>query len=44
MSLWPEQPDMGDRACYREFCPECDTQVTVVDEQCPDCGRHLETK
>jgi predicted amidophosphoribosyltransferase len=32
---------MGDRACYREFCPECDAQVTIVDEACPDCGRPL---
>ncbi len=32
---------MGDRACYREFCPECELQVTVVEENCPDCGRAL---
>ncbi|WP_259371274.1 MULTISPECIES: hypothetical protein [Halostella] len=29
---------MGDRACYRDYCPECDAQVTIVDEKCPDCG------
>jgi hypothetical protein len=32
---------MGDRVCYREFCPECDAQVTIVDEECPDCERSL---
>jgi hypothetical protein len=30
---------MGDRACWLEFCPHCDAQVTVVDEACPDCDR-----
>ncbi len=35
---------MGDRSCYREYCPECDMQVTIVDEECPDCGRTLETE
>jgi predicted amidophosphoribosyltransferase len=33
---------MGDRACYREFCRECDAPVTIVDETCPECGRQLE--
>ncbi|WP_232820573.1 DUF2089 domain-containing protein [Halorussus litoreus] len=33
---------MGDRACYLDFCPVCDAQVTVVDEECPDCGTSLE--
>nr|WP_152417786.1 zinc-ribbon domain-containing protein [Haloferax larsenii] len=33
---------MGDRACYREFCPNCDAQVTIVDSVCPKCGRNLE--
>lgn len=33
---------MGDRACYREYCPNCDREVTIVDEECPDCGRPLE--
>jgi hypothetical protein len=32
---------MGDRVCYRESCPECETQVTVADEACPECGRAL---
>lgn len=32
---------MGDRACYREFCPDCDAPVTIVDDECPDCGREL---
>jgi RNA polymerase subunit RPABC4/transcription elongation factor Spt4 len=29
---------MGDRACYRDYCLECDAQVTIVDGECPDCG------
>jgi rRNA maturation protein Nop10 len=33
---------MGDRACYREYCPNCDGEVTIVDEECPHCGRPLE--
>ncbi len=33
---------MGDRACWLAFCPDCDAQVTVVDEECPDCGAPLE--
>jgi predicted amidophosphoribosyltransferase len=33
---------MGERACYREFCPECDAPLTVADEACPDCGSVLE--
>ncbi len=35
---------MGDDACYREFCPECDLQVTIVDGTCPECGADLETE
>lgn len=35
---------MGERACYREFCSECDMQVTVVDEECPECGTALPTE
>jgi len=35
---------MGDRTCYRDFCPECDAQVTVVDDECPDCGRELDVE
>ena len=34
--------NMGERACWLEFCPDCDAQVTVVDEECPDCGAALE--
>ncbi len=32
---------MGDPACYLEFCPVCDAQVTMVDDECPDCGASL---
>lgn len=32
---------MGERACYRKYCPNCDAQVTVLTEQCPDCGTDL---
>lgn len=32
---------MGDPACYRDYCPECDRQVTIVDEECPECGARL---
>lgn len=32
---------MGERACYREFCGECDAPVSVADEECPDCGASL---
>lgn len=35
---------MGDRACYREFCPACDAPVTIVDGECPACGRELDTE
>jgi predicted amidophosphoribosyltransferase len=35
----PLSPTVGDRACYREYCPDCDAQVTIADEKCPDCGR-----
>lgn len=35
---------MGERTCYREYCPECDAQVTVVDEDCPDCGVSIEVE
>ena len=33
---------MGERACYREFCPDCDAPVSVADEECPDCGAFLD--
>lgn len=32
---------MGDPACYRDYCPDCDRQVTIVDEECPACGASL---
>lgn len=32
---------MGERTCYREFCSDCDAEVTVVDEICPQCGTRL---
>jgi hypothetical protein len=32
---------MGDRTCYREYCPDCDAEVTIVTEECPECGRAL---
>lgn len=33
---------MGERACYLEFCPECDARITIVEETCPDCGAALD--
>ncbi|EMA63753.1 hypothetical protein C469_02821 [Halorubrum lipolyticum DSM 21995] len=33
---------MGDQACDRRFCPECDLAVSRVDDTCPDCGARLE--
>ena len=35
---------MGDPACYLEFCPDCDAQVTSADDECPDCGTALEAR
>lgn len=35
---------MGERACYRDSCPACTLQVTVVDEECPECGAALPTE
>lgn len=35
---------MGDRVCYREFCPDCKRQVAVVEGECPDCGRLLDVE
>ncbi|MFB6080305.1 MAG: hypothetical protein ABEJ81_04840 [Haloferacaceae archaeon] len=33
---------MGERACYRAYCPACDAPVTIVDDRCPDCGESLD--
>lgn len=35
---------MGDSACYREYCPACDLQITTVEETCPECGTVLPNK
>jgi hypothetical protein len=32
---------MGDPACYRDYCPTCDLQVTITDDECPECGALL---
>jgi predicted amidophosphoribosyltransferase len=32
---------MGERVCYRAFCPDCDAPVSVADETCPDCDAAL---
>lgn len=32
---------MGDPACYRDYCPSCDMEVAIVDEECPECGAKL---
>lgn len=32
---------MGDSACYRDYCPDCDLEVTITAEQCPECGTDL---
>lgn len=40
----PDNPivhPMGERACYRDYCPECDAQITIVDEECTECGVEL---
>jgi len=29
---------MGDPACYRDYCPRCDRELLITDEQCPECG------
>lgn len=34
---------MGERVCYLEFCPDCDAQLTIVDDTCPDCGATLDS-
>ena len=35
--------NMGDPACYRDYCPACDAQLTITDGECPDCGTRLES-
>jgi hypothetical protein len=32
---------MGDPACYRNYCPNCDLQVAITDGECPECGAEL---
>jgi hypothetical protein len=32
---------MGDPACYRDYCPECDREVVITDETCPECETDL---
>jgi predicted amidophosphoribosyltransferase len=32
---------MGDPACDRRFCPECDLAVARADDACPECGAPL---
>ncbi len=34
---------MGDPACYRDYCPSCDAQLAITDEEYPDCGVTLES-
>jgi predicted amidophosphoribosyltransferase len=29
---------MGDPACYRRYCPDCDAQMTLLADECPECG------
>jgi hypothetical protein len=29
---------MGEKPCQREYCPECECEVAVVEGECPDCG------
>jgi predicted amidophosphoribosyltransferase len=33
---------MGDPACDRRFCPECDLAVSREDDVCPDCGAPID--
>ena len=33
---------MGDPACYRDYCPICDMEVTITDDECPECGSTLD--
>jgi predicted amidophosphoribosyltransferase len=36
--------DMGERTCYLAVCPECDLQVSIADDTCPECGAELDTE
>lgn len=35
---------MGERACYLAVCPDCDLQVSIAHETCPECGGELDTE
>ena len=35
---------MGERVCYLAVCPNCDLQVSIADETCPECGAELDTE
>lgn len=35
---------MGDRTCYLAVCPNCDLQLSIVEETCPECGAELDTE
>lgn len=35
---------MGDPACYRDYCPNCDAPLAIVDEECPECGAAVEAR
>jgi RNA polymerase subunit RPABC4/transcription elongation factor Spt4 len=32
---------MGDAACDRRFCPECDLAVSRAADACPECGTSI---
>jgi predicted amidophosphoribosyltransferase len=35
---------MGESACDRRFCPECDLALTRADETCPECGARVDSR
>ncbi len=35
---------MGDPACDRRFCPDCDLAVARSDDVCPECGASIERR
>ncbi|WP_424015003.1 hypothetical protein ACOZ35_03060 [Halorubrum xinjiangense] len=35
---------MGESACDRRFCPECDLALSRADETCPECGARIECR